>query len=208
MVPATPDRPATPTEPQDWQLHPTSENVAISHWPKVPNFVYANAGTLVPATLSDFEGADAGILLQPEPFDRVPRHMRGVPLPQEAPWPREWLLPASSSAAALPVPAPTVFEIPELPRPTAEAVARLAPSAPVVVAEHKPAPASVADDADESPRHGRHGRGKHAAAHHGRGAAHGRTRSASKSASRIAKSKPAPHGSSRHPAQIKKKRKA
>src|ERR1700760_1837475 len=43
VVPATPDRPATPTEPQDWQLHPTSENVAISHWPKVPNFVYANA---------------------------------------------------------------------------------------------------------------------------------------------------------------------
>jgi peptidoglycan-N-acetylglucosamine deacetylase len=213
VVPATPDRPATPTEPQDWQMHPTSENVAISHWPKVPNFIYANAGTLVPATLSDFEGADATILLQPEPFDRVSRHMRGVPLPREAPWPREWLLPASSSATALPVPAPTVFEIPELPSPTVEAVARLAPSAPVVVAEHEAAQESAAADADESPRHGRHVRGKHAAAHHGHGSAHGRSRSASKSMSKSAsrtasRSKPASHGSSRHLAQIKKKRKA
>src|ERR1700742_414798 len=32
VVPATPDRPATPTEPQQWQLHPTSEDVAIAHW--------------------------------------------------------------------------------------------------------------------------------------------------------------------------------
>ena len=36
VVPATPELPATPTEPQQWQLHPTSENVAISHWPKIP----------------------------------------------------------------------------------------------------------------------------------------------------------------------------
>ena len=41
VVPATPDRPATPTEPQQWLLHPPSENVAISHWPKIPNFVFA-----------------------------------------------------------------------------------------------------------------------------------------------------------------------
>jgi hypothetical protein len=41
VVPATADLPATPTEPQQWQLHPPSENVAISHWPKIPNFVFA-----------------------------------------------------------------------------------------------------------------------------------------------------------------------
>src|SRR6195256_3755105 len=41
VVPATPELPATPTEPQQWQLHPPSENVAISHWPKIPNFVFA-----------------------------------------------------------------------------------------------------------------------------------------------------------------------
>src|SRR5450756_1918533 len=39
VVAATPELPATPTEPQRWQLYPVSENVAISHWPKIPNFV-------------------------------------------------------------------------------------------------------------------------------------------------------------------------
>ena len=43
VVPATPERPATPTEPQQWQLHPPSENVAISRWPKIPNFVFAES---------------------------------------------------------------------------------------------------------------------------------------------------------------------
>ena len=38
VVPATPDRPATPTEPQQWLLHPPSETVATSRWPKVPKF--------------------------------------------------------------------------------------------------------------------------------------------------------------------------
>src|SRR3954471_747064 len=36
VVPATPDRPKTPTGPQQWQLHPVSETVAITRWPKVP----------------------------------------------------------------------------------------------------------------------------------------------------------------------------
>src|ERR1700755_95548 len=40
VVPATPGLPKTPTEPQQWQLHPISENVATSHWPKIPNFVF------------------------------------------------------------------------------------------------------------------------------------------------------------------------
>src|ERR1700736_1789888 len=46
VVPATSQQPNTPTEPLQWQLHPASETVAISHWPKIPNFVYAEAGTL------------------------------------------------------------------------------------------------------------------------------------------------------------------
>src|ERR1700722_2854441 len=43
VVPATADRPATPTEPQEWQLHPPSETVAVRHWPQVPNFVSSSA---------------------------------------------------------------------------------------------------------------------------------------------------------------------
>src|SRR5450432_921038 len=53
VVPTTPERPATPTEPQQWQLHPTSETIAISHWPKVPSFVFASAETLPAPAASD-----------------------------------------------------------------------------------------------------------------------------------------------------------
>src|SRR5712675_3547245 len=48
VVPATPEQPATPTEPQQWQLHPPSETVAISHWPKIPNFVLPAATPFPP----------------------------------------------------------------------------------------------------------------------------------------------------------------
>ena len=55
VVPATPDRPATPTEPQQWQLHPPSEMVAISRWPKVPNFASAGPAALPVPALSDLD---------------------------------------------------------------------------------------------------------------------------------------------------------
>src|SRR6267154_715552 len=56
VVPATPEQPATPTEPQQWQLHPPSENVAISHWPKIPNFVFADSSALPVPSASDWDG--------------------------------------------------------------------------------------------------------------------------------------------------------
>src|SRR6266700_5942705 len=46
VVPATSQQPNTPTEPPQWQLHPPSETVAISHWPRIPKFVFADAGPL------------------------------------------------------------------------------------------------------------------------------------------------------------------
>src|SRR5437763_15402360 len=52
VVPATPDRPATPTEPQQWLLHPSSEQVATSRWPKIPNFAYVVSATLPTPELS------------------------------------------------------------------------------------------------------------------------------------------------------------
>jgi peptidoglycan/xylan/chitin deacetylase (PgdA/CDA1 family) len=106
VVPATPEQPATPTEPQQWQLHPPSEAVAISHWPKIPNFVFTGADALSAPSLSDFDWRE-------EPYDRAVRLARGVPLPRQAPWPRQ-SPPASDSAAnALPVPAQSIFTIPE-----------------------------------------------------------------------------------------------
>jgi hypothetical protein len=95
VVPATPERPATVTEPQQWQLHPTSETVAISHWPKIPNFVFTNADTLPSPALPDMAWHDEQSLA---------RH---------APWPGRPSLPQNGAAIALPVPGPSVFEIQE-----------------------------------------------------------------------------------------------
>jgi peptidoglycan/xylan/chitin deacetylase (PgdA/CDA1 family) len=113
VVPASAERPKTPTDPQQWQLHPISESVAISHWPKIPNFSYASTDMLPAPAVSDSESQ----LSLPEAFDRSRRPARGtVPLPQQAPWPRQ--LPTGQSQVqaavnALPVPAQGLFQIPE-----------------------------------------------------------------------------------------------
>jgi peptidoglycan/xylan/chitin deacetylase (PgdA/CDA1 family) len=104
VVAATPELPATPTEPQQWQLHPPSESVAISHWPKIPNFAFTEADTLPAPSRSDFDW---------RPFDHPRRLAQGVPLPPEAAWPRPSPLALDRTVAALPVPAQNVFEIPE-----------------------------------------------------------------------------------------------
>jgi peptidoglycan-N-acetylglucosamine deacetylase len=111
VVPATAELPATPTEPEQWQLHPPSEDVATSHWPKVPNFVFADAGTSPAPAVSDFDSPDGKLLLSDEPFEHARRH--GVPLPQDPPWPRLTAPPHENSAVTLPVPAESLFTIPE-----------------------------------------------------------------------------------------------
>ena len=107
VVPATPDLPKTPTEPQQWQLHPISENVAISHWPKIPNFVFASAEMPSVPAASDWYGGRLASFEHPRPLARG-----AIPLPQQAPWPR---LTAQQAAAAiiLPVPGKGIFEIQE-----------------------------------------------------------------------------------------------
>jgi peptidoglycan-N-acetylglucosamine deacetylase len=110
VVPATADRPATPTDADEWQLYPPSESVPVAHWPKVPNFAFAETEGLIAPALSDFESPDGKLLLSPHPFARVKR--QGVPLPPDALWPRVAELPADT-AAAMPVPAQNVFEMPD-----------------------------------------------------------------------------------------------
>lgn len=112
VVPATPDRPATPTEPQQWLLHPPSEMVAISRWPKVPKFASAGPAVLPVPALShlDWHTTDLGV--------RAARRGRGVPLPPAALWPRQTTLPPAGTLAALPVPAASIFKIPESARMT------------------------------------------------------------------------------------------
>jgi len=111
VVPATPERPATPTEPERWRLHPAPD--AIAHWPKIPSFVFADTSTLPAPSLSDFAWPGAEPIALVEPFDRTGRSAPGVPLPREAPWPRFSELPPENTAASLPVPAQSLFEMPE-----------------------------------------------------------------------------------------------
>ena len=113
VVPATSEQPVTPTEPQQWQLHPPSETVAISRWPKIPNFVFAGGDTLPAPSLSDSDWHDGQLVPPAEPFDRARRLKRGVPLPREAPWPRQSPLALDGAAIALPIPAQSIFEIQE-----------------------------------------------------------------------------------------------
>jgi peptidoglycan/xylan/chitin deacetylase (PgdA/CDA1 family) len=126
VVPATSERPATPTEPQQWQLHPPSETVAISHWPKIPAFVFAGADSLPVPSLSDSGWHDGGLALPAEPFDRDRRLAHGIPLPRQAPWPRQSPLASVGAANALPVPAESIFDIQERPHAVPQ---ELAPSA-------------------------------------------------------------------------------
>jgi peptidoglycan/xylan/chitin deacetylase (PgdA/CDA1 family) len=123
VVPATPDRPATPTEPQQWQLHPPSETVAIRRWPAVPNFIFTSAEELAVPASSELVGTSNDLVPRAEPFDRPDRRA----LARDA-WAAVPPLSAERAASTLPIPAEAVFQIPELPNPTAETVALLAPA--------------------------------------------------------------------------------
>lgn len=101
VVPATPERPATPTEPQQWQFHSPSETVAISRWPKIPNFVFAATDALAAPALSDLDPRDAELIIRA-------RRMRGI----SPSWP-QWQLSQAGTATALPIPAASVFRLPE-----------------------------------------------------------------------------------------------
>jgi peptidoglycan-N-acetylglucosamine deacetylase len=103
VVPATADRPATPTEPRQWLSHPPSENALLAHWPKIPNFVFADFGELPAPALSDLDWPEA----QPSTLTEMLDHR--LPLPVPWPQPAE---PSSESTAALPAPAGHLFEMP------------------------------------------------------------------------------------------------
>src|SRR5207247_8846286 len=79
VVPATAERPATPTEAQDWQLHPILENVPIAHWPKVPDFDLAGAVTLPTATLEDVVVLDEHLPHPAGPVGGEQRRSHGAP---------------------------------------------------------------------------------------------------------------------------------
>ena len=96
VVPASAERPVTPTEPREWLLHPSPD--AIAHWPEVPNFIFVGAGTLPAPALSDFD------------------HIDEVPMLREASRARpSWPEPAEpapeNAASSLAAPSESVFEV-------------------------------------------------------------------------------------------------
>ncbi len=175
VVPATPELAATPTEPQQWQLHPVSEAVAISHWPKIPNFVYADAGMLAAPSLTDLDGPGGSSMRLTEPLDRAGGHPHGIPLPREAPWPRQVSLPPDGVASVLPVPAPSIFEIPEGVRVVMLSVTPPSPRAEQPATAHREATATDAGDLRPAVRGKSHmGRARPADRHGARRLAHAR----------------------------------
>ena len=90
VVPATADRPATPTTQVEWLLHPPTETVPIARWPAVPHFVFTETRTLPAPSLADLNA-------QAEHQSLLPRRTKGV----------------MDVASALPVPGRSLFAIPE-----------------------------------------------------------------------------------------------
>jgi peptidoglycan/xylan/chitin deacetylase (PgdA/CDA1 family) len=113
VVPATPQTPATPTDPQEWRLYPVSENVAISRWPKIPNFAFRDIGTLPAPATSELDWPQVQVLSLAEE-DRGRPLRRGI-LPARLAWPRALPLEMAQAGAVttLPVPDQTVFQIQE-----------------------------------------------------------------------------------------------
>ena len=126
VVPATADRPATPTEPQQWFMHPPSETVAITRWPPVPNFVYARTRTLPSPVFSELDWRDA------EALDHA-QHAR-IAQPRRALWPQP-LIAQAVPASTLSAPAASVFRIPE-----GESLTLLATRSHVTVARNSAQP--------------------------------------------------------------------
>jgi peptidoglycan/xylan/chitin deacetylase (PgdA/CDA1 family) len=110
VVPATAERPATPTDPEQWRLHPSQDMVV--RWPKVPNFVVADLGQLPAPSLSDLDLADEKPIGLAIAGDRS-QTSQGAPSAREAPWPSPGEPPIENAENSLPVPAQNVFEIPD-----------------------------------------------------------------------------------------------
>jgi hypothetical protein len=148
VLPATAERPATPTVPEQWRLHPSEDMIA--RWPEVPNFVFADVGQLPAPSLSDFDLSDAKPIAPAITGDRS----KAAP---GALWPRPDEPPAENAAVALPVPAESVFEIPDGLRTAFHRVALLSHHAELAASRtHEAGKRANSRDASSSRRHAGH----------------------------------------------------
>jgi peptidoglycan/xylan/chitin deacetylase (PgdA/CDA1 family) len=98
VVAATPERPATPTEPEDWLVHRPSDETPVAKWPAITPADLAGADTRARAALDDF-----GIL------DVAPATSPSVRKPA---WPRPSLGSRLAAAPSLPAPSAELFAWP------------------------------------------------------------------------------------------------
>jgi peptidoglycan-N-acetylglucosamine deacetylase len=197
VVPATPDRPATPTEPQQWLLHPPTEDVAISHWPKIPNFAFAGADMLAAPALADFNWLGSEPLAFAEPFDHAKRLGHGVP--REAPWPQLSTLPLENAAITLPAPEQSLFEMPNGLRAALQSVAVSSRHVEPAASSARESRTKLADTGNSR----RFGRGK---SRFGHGVAHNQRHGASRVAGRGTRTvTPGHRGPLKHLVQVKKR---
>jgi hypothetical protein len=108
-VAAAPQTPATPTDPQEWQHYPVSENVAISRWPKIPSFAFRDTGSLPAPAMSELDWPQVQALSLAEEDRGLLR--RGLPV--RLPWPRSLSLETAQAGTVLPVPDESIFRIRE-----------------------------------------------------------------------------------------------
>lgn len=90
VVPATPDRPATPTTQVEWLLRPPTETTPIARWPRVPHFVFTETRMLPAPVLADLNA-------RAEHQPLLPRRTMAQ----------------ANVASTLPVPGRALFAIPE-----------------------------------------------------------------------------------------------
>jgi peptidoglycan-N-acetylglucosamine deacetylase len=132
VVPATADRPATPTEPQDWRMHPEPGQLPVAERPTFPALVLAEAEQLVTPVASDFSTPDGKLFLSAEPFDRVKHPVQNSPTTL---WPNPVAQEVGNAVATLPAPSETVFALPEKTQtplePAAAPASEPAPAPPV-----------------------------------------------------------------------------
>jgi peptidoglycan-N-acetylglucosamine deacetylase len=96
VVPATAERPATPTEPREWLLHPAPDTIA--QWPLVPNFVFSDLGSLPAPARSNFALAENAPMLHQPSSSRTS-------------WPEPPRPMTDQATVTLAAPAPSLFEV-------------------------------------------------------------------------------------------------
>jgi peptidoglycan/xylan/chitin deacetylase (PgdA/CDA1 family) len=108
VVPATPDRPKTPTEPGEWRMKPSATPSVAAFWPRVPRFSFvATAGTVVPDA-ANIGAVDSGgnVIAVAGPAART-----AIRLPPSPAWPRRVSISIGALTSHLPIPALQLFGI-------------------------------------------------------------------------------------------------